>query len=79
MEVEKLTTIGLVCAIQAVSLPVTEEGDWEAAGLVIAVVGAALHVRHTLRLIRAVLTLGHAVTHLTVVDALLPMGALELP
>ena len=78
MEEEKLTTVGFVCTIQTVSLPITEKGDWEAEGLVVTVVGAALNACHTIGLIRAVLTLGHAVTQVTVVNALLPMGALEL-
>jgi hypothetical protein len=76
LEVE-LTTVGLISAIQAVPLSVTEEGVWEAAGLV-TVVNTALHGLQAVQLIRAVLTLGHTVTHLPLVNAFLPMCTLKL-
>lgn len=72
-----ITTVGLVGAVQAVPLSITEKGVREAAGLV-TVVSTDFHGFQAVHLIRAVLTLGHPVTHLPLVNALLPMGTLKL-
>lgn len=72
------TTVFLIAAVPAVSLPVTEEAVWNAAAFVITLVSAALHLLGTSHFVRAVLTLRHTVTHLALLYALLSMGTLEL-
>lgn len=72
------TTVSLVAAIQAVPLPVTQEAVRDAAAAVITLVRAALHQLRTSQLIGPVLALRHTVAHLTPLNALPAVGALEL-
>lgn len=71
------TTVCFITAILAVSFPVTKEGFRNAAVVFITLVIAALHLK-TFEFIRAVLAVRHAITHLVLLNAPLPMCTLEL-
>lgn len=72
------TTFGLITAIRAVTFPITEEATRNAAGFVVALMRTALHVLCAFRFIRAVLTVRHTITHLSLLNAHPSMGTLEL-
>lgn len=72
-----LTTASLIRAILTVSLPITQEAFWQAAGFVVALVNAVVRFK-AVCLVRTILALGDPVTQLTLINALFTMGTLEL-
>lgn len=74
----KHTTGCLVTAVATVLLPVTQETARDAAAVFVTQMSATLHVLGTGNFIRAVLALGHAVTHFTSLNTFSSMGTLEL-
>ena len=75
---QALTTVFLIRAVRTVSLSITEEGFWDTAAIVVTAMTAALGALEAVHFIRTVLALCLPITHLLLVDTLLPMSTLEL-
>lgn len=73
------TTLLLIRPIGTVSLPITQEGLWNTASVVIAAMMAALTRSRTVRFIRLVLAVVLPVTQLSLRDASISVRTLELP
>jgi hypothetical protein len=72
------TTVFLIRAVHTVSLSITEEGFWDTAAIVVTAMTAALGGLKAVHFIRTILALCLSITHLLLVDTLLPMSTLEL-